>query len=146
MKLCKDCYPDPDTRKAIRSGELKLKPREAKYPGPRCYTHHHEVKRTRKAARHGTYVERTYNLTAQQYEQLYVAQNGTCAICHRATGATRKLSVDHDHACCNGPTSCGSCVRGLLCRPCNDMLGHARDSVEMFYRAIAYLNAEYVTW
>jgi hypothetical protein len=30
-------------------------------------------------------------------------------------------------------------VRGLLCTPCNKMLGHARDNTRMFARAIEYL-------
>jgi hypothetical protein len=30
-------------------------------------------------------------------------------------------------------------VRGLLCRPCNTLLGHARDKVSFFYRTLDYL-------
>jgi hypothetical protein len=41
------------------------------------------------------------------------------------------LSVDHDHKTL--------LVRGLLCRPCNDLLGHARDDPEFFTRAKVYL-------
>ncbi|MGW6260343.1 endonuclease VII domain-containing protein [Streptomyces sp. NPDC055085] len=74
-----------------------------------------------------------------EYEALYRGQNGLCAICERATGKTRRLSVDHDHKCCPGGVSCGWCVRGLLCRPCNDLLGRARDQREFFARAIRYL-------
>lgn len=52
-------------------------------------------------------------------------------MCRRANGRTRRLSVDHDHI--TGQ------VRGLLCRPCNTILGHARDAIRFFERAIDYL-------
>jgi hypothetical protein len=78
-------------------------------------------------------------MTEEMYQALYVAQGGRCAICKWATGKTRRLSVDHDHACCPGKTSCGKCVRGLLCRPCNTLLGRARDAIEFFQNAIEYL-------
>ena len=73
----------------------------------------------------------TYGLEKGEYAQLYLFQGGKCALCRRATGASRKLSVDHDHAT--------GLVRGLLCRPCNTMLGHARDSAMFFLRCIWYL-------
>lgn len=76
-----------------------------------------------------------YGLLAGEYEALYDDQGGRCAICHRATGKSRRLSVDHDHAVGDGRDA----VRGLLCRPCNDVLGHARDDPAFFERAIDYL-------
>jgi hypothetical protein len=131
-KLCKDCV--------VEFSEAdKVPMRPAPYPGPRCATHHREARKGRKEMNHAAYVARTYSITAERYAELYEAQGGTCAICQRATGASRKLSVDHDHKCCNGSTSCGECVRGLLCRPCNDLLGHGRDDIQFFGRAIAYL-------
>lgn len=113
--------------------------RPAPHPGPRCATHWRHVKKSRRANSHGKYIEATYNITAEQYEAIYIAQGSRCAICQRATGATRKLAVDHDHSCCAGPTSCGKCVRSLLCKPCNRMLGHMRDDPEMAERAAEYL-------
>jgi hypothetical protein len=89
------------------------------------------VKRQRKEAAHNAMVQKVYGLGPGDYERLYALQGGTCAICKRATGKTRRLSVDHDH-------KTGK-VRGLLCRPCNSMLGHARDEREMFKRAYMYL-------
>jgi hypothetical protein len=145
-KPCKDCvaeWKETATPEALLLGYEVAVPfsrrRLAPDPGPRCATHWRAEKRRRKAARHGGYVQKTYGLGEHDYGTLYEAQNGTCFICQRANGATRRLSVDHDHKCCNGPTSCGACVRGLLCRPCNDLLGHCRDDWQMLARAIRYL-------
>lgn len=120
-KPCKDC-----------PAESK---RPAPHPGPRCATHHREVVKARRTKAHGAHVEKTYGITTEQYWALHLAQGGVCYICQRATGRARKLSVDHDHACCPGPVSCGRCVRALLCRPCNDLLGHVRDDIDTLRRA-----------
>lgn len=135
MTNCKDCI----------AGGLADSARPAPHPGPRCYTHHQAVKKARKSKAHGNRVLSVYGITPEQYAEIHEAQGGVCFICRRATGATRKLSVDHDHLiadqeCGHDPKSgCPDCVRGLLCRPCNDMLGHARDNGEVFLRAILYL-------
>jgi len=73
-----------------------------------------------------------YGLASGEYDQIKAAQGGKCFICQRATGAARALAVDHDHAT--------GFVRGLLCGVCNKMLGHSRDDIEFFERAIDYLN------
>lgn len=125
---CKDCRAEGRTTE-----------RPAPHPGPRCATHDRKVRKDRKAAAHGRRTEATYGLTLEEYRKLYEAQGRRCAICRRATGATKRLAVDHDHSCCPGPTSCGGCVRGLLCGPCNGMLAHARDDGDLFRRAIRYL-------
>lgn len=73
-----------------------------------------------------------YGLTADEYARVKQHQGGLCALCQRATGARRALSVDHDHKT--------GVVRGCLCNPCNvRVLGHARDEIEFFERAIEYL-------
>lgn len=115
---CKDCK---STTRALTK------------PGPRCATCWRAETTKRKASAHGLYVEKTYGITAEQYDALYKAQGGRCAICRRATGAARRLAVDHNH-------QTGE-VRGLLCKPCNRYgLGmFARDNPEVLDRAAEYL-------
>lgn len=108
-------------------------------PGDRCTTHW-RAKRTRdRAASHARRVKSGFNLQDGEYDSLKEYQDGLCAICRRNKGISRRLAVDHDHKCCPGKTSCGECVRGLLCSPCNSMLAHARDDPAMFLRAQQYL-------
>lgn len=80
-----------------------------------------------------------YGLTPDDYIDLERAQNGLCAICKQPESKKRRLSVDHDHACCPGVNSCGKCIRGLLCSGCNTFLGNAKDSIEILESAIKYL-------
>lgn len=87
-------------------------------------------------------LRKTYNITLAQRQELLDYQGGVCYLCRIAkdTG-NRRLSVDHDHRCCPGDTSCGRCVRGLLCTGCNRhvLAWAARDDVAFFYRGIEYL-------
>lgn len=123
---CKDCPP----------GSKRPSP----YPGPRCATHHREIKKQRKGASRDPYLRRTYNLTEDQYNEILESQGGTCFICGPITGrngSSKNLSVDHDHKCCSGSKSCGKCVRAILCGNCNRyILGHLRDDVDALMRAI----------
>lgn len=117
MKQCKDCEP----------GSKRPTP----YPGPRCATHHRAFKRKQKAANHDRSVQKTYGLAPGEYAEMYERQGGRCAICRRATGKVKRLAVDHSHRT--------GAVRGLLCGPCNQLLGHFRDSPSSLRRAAEYL-------
>jgi len=58
-----------------------------------------------------------------------------CAICHKDIKIdARSTCVDHDHST--------SKIRGILCRKCNLLLGHAEDNIEVLKSAITYLNKE----
>ncbi len=58
---------------------------------------------------------RKHGLTDEDFAAMREQQDGRCADCAESV----KLEVDHDHGCCPGEYSCGSCVRGLVCRACN---------------------------
>lgn len=86
-----------------------------------------------------------YGMSLETYDLLLEAQGGGCAICGSpAIADERRLSVDHDHACCSGALSCGNCTRGLLCPDCNRGLGLFRDNVKFLTAATAYLSRGYI--
>lgn len=121
MTQCKDC---------LAAGLVNDRPI---VKARRCATHHRAFRKTQKAKNHEKMVERGYGLGPGEYEKMYEEQGGHCAICQRATGKTKRLAVDHDHDT--------GLVRGLLCGPCNKMVGYFRNSSEAFLRAAAYLQA-----
>lgn len=96
-----------------------------------CGNCQHKVRKEKSANAHARALEKRYGITREDYWNLYHFQGGVCFICRRATGKTRRLTVDHDHKT--------GLVRGLLCRPCNTFLGHLRDEIEAFGRASEYL-------
>ena len=73
-----------------------------------------------------------YSMTMEQFEELFDAQGGVCAICGKPELVTgRTLAVDHDHI--------SGHVRGLLCSRCNLVLGLIGDSTEILSASIQYL-------
>lgn len=136
VKVCKVCVALPILAPgAVREPGVEYRPkvnRPANHPGPRCATHARDRASEVKARLHGNRVEKIYGITAEEYWRIYEFQDGKCYICHRATGATKRLAVDHDHKTDE--------VRGLLCGPCNQgVLGHLHSSIEALQRAIDYL-------
>lgn len=74
------------------------------------------------------------------YDRMLASQDGRCAACgvHHST-LKRRLQVDHDHTCCPARTSCGKCVRGLLCHKCNTTLGMVDDDPSRLRALINYI-------
>lgn len=97
-----------------------------------------KVKPSSPEVRRGQHLRHRYNITPEQYDEMFSAQEGVCASCGEPP-KTRALDVDHDHACCPGERSCGKCVRGLLCRGCNWTVGVIENG--RFAVAMAYLEA-----
>ena len=79
---------------------------------------------------------RRYGLSPKELHALYLEQGGCCYLCGDPLpkNLTRAV-VEHDHTCCPGPaavasgykTSCGKCVRGISCSPCNQVIASAQD-------------------
>lgn len=122
---CWDCAQLPADERPAKLRRTDQAPRK-----PRCATHARAERRRVRAARHETYVGRTYGLGPGDYERLLELQGGTCAIPRcRANGKRKRLAVDHDH-------DTGE-VRGLLCGPHNyELVGKFADDLR---DALAYL-------
>lgn len=80
-----------------------------------------------------------FGLTVEEYIDLEKSQNSLCKICKQPETLKKRLSVDHDHGCCEGSKSCGKCVRGLLCFRCNAVLGQIKDNEEILQSMLDYL-------
>lgn len=87
------------------------------------------------------YLKYRFSITSAIYEQMLEAQNGGCAVCHKPPPSGGALDVDHDHNCCSGSKTCGKCIRGLLCRDCNTVLGKVNDSVTHLSKMIEYIGS-----
>lgn len=95
----------------------------------RCYPCVLEVNRWQK-----------YKVDQERFEAMLAEQGGGCAICGSPTPRwTGYWHIDHDHACCDRDGSCGKCVRGVLCQPCNVGLGHLGDDPKIVKAALEYL-------
>lgn len=81
-----------------------------------------------------------YGMTIGDYEHMVKLQKGVCAICSKPPAEGEVFHVDHDHSCCDSnKRTCGRCVRGLLCGPCNKGIGMFGDDIEKMKSAIQYL-------
>lgn len=87
--------------------------------------------------------ETRYSISWDQREQMLADQGGRCANpgCRTTQpGGRGEWHMDHDHACCpEKATSCGKCLRGLLCSRCNVVLGYVKDDPDVLRGAAVYL-------
>jgi hypothetical protein len=112
-------------------------PRENADTVQRWRERHPETARERSRQKGAQYRDKyLYGLTPEGRARLLAEQDGCCYLCGEPlqTGAPGMVHVDHDHACCRGVRSCGTCVRGLACEPCNKGIGAFGDDPERMRR------------
>ena len=74
---------------------------------------------------------RKYCLSYIEWEIMWEAQDGKCAICGRNFKTIFSACVDHNHI--TGQ------IRGLLCRSCNYGIGNFKDNPVLLIEASKYL-------
>jgi hypothetical protein len=75
-------------------------------------------------------LNRYYNLTLEEFNQMYELQKGKCYLCEK-TISGKEVKVDHNH-------TTGK-VRKLLCHNCNTSLGLLNEDIKLFEKCIDYL-------
>lgn len=113
--LCAPCY--------------KQTPAQAELNRTRSVAYYHKhpeqiIEKNRKGA-----LAKRYGLSQADYDRMYAAQGGVCAICGKPP-KKKRLSVDHDHR--TGK------VRALLCAGCNGDLA-ILENPQQLAKSIAYL-------
>lgn len=75
-----------------------------------------------------------YGINLEIYNRMFQEQDGCCALCGKHQSEFKlALAVDHCHET--------NKVRSLLCPNCNSGIGNLRDSKEMLFKAIKYLES-----
>lgn len=81
------------------------------------------------------YLKNNYNLSIDDYNQLFNSQDGKCKTCEtHQSELNRPLCVDHNH-------DTGK-VRGLLCNNCNRAFGLLKENVKTLTNLITYKQTE----
>lgn len=76
-----------------------------------------------------------YRMTIEDYQSMLTKQDGKCLICNQH----KRLVVDHNHSCCPNKTTCGNCVRGLICVSCNTLVGYIETHKNLLDSANKYI-------
>lgn len=134
-KLCKQCGESKDESLFYRNYNKKQgKHYVASYcidcSNQRSRDYHNANRQKRIKQNREWQLNKKYNITELQYEQMHQRQDGRCRICN-SKETYKRLAVDHSH-------KTGK-VRGLLCEDCNLGLGKFKDDIALLKIAIQYL-------
>ena len=135
MKTCKTCG---ETKSSIEFSKTGRPKNDGTY-GLRvdcnpCYRRKANLRRAKDLQKYNLWSK--YRLTEEAYRDMVNKFDGACWACGEKHP---RMCVDHDHACCDREGSCGKCVRGLLCDPCNRALGTIGDDANRLQMLINYL-------
>ncbi len=132
IKTCRLCEQEKDDTEFYRFFDRWT---NRSYYSSRCKPCHQEYKRqspTTPRNRKAEKLQLRYGLTYDQWEEMRQAEDFRCMICGISEDEIgKKLDVDHCHD--------SGRVRGVLCNPCNVILGLARDRINLLESAAKYL-------
>jgi hypothetical protein len=119
--LCQSCY--VKHRRSVKKQKASChpdRPHVAKGFCKNCYSNHIKKKLPhwrRSLVWRRASLKYNFGITLEQFNELFAAQNGKCAICQKEFGKEYKNRANVDHCHATGK------VRGLLCFRCNTSVG-----------------------
>lgn len=132
MKYCVKCL----ETKPVEAFNRHAKSKDGRQAWCReCFAAHRRLEKMRDTDKYrAIHLLSNFGITPDEYNAMYQAQDGVCAICQQpeTTAGKTFLAVDHDHKT--------GVIRGLLCGNCNKGLGYLRDDSALLARAINYLD------
>ena len=90
------------------------------------------MKKSKKKQKRKYNYKARYGITVDDYNEMYISQDGKCAICRTDKKLKGYFHVDHCHDTKK--------IRGLLCMRCNSGIGYFKDNILNLEKAIVYLN------
>jgi hypothetical protein len=135
---CKSCNLAAKHARYVANPEAaKERTRRWREENPERYRAHQQLatESGRKAlSNRKSHLKRKYGMTIEDYDRMLEAQGGGCAICGRPPRPDISLHVDHNHETGR--------IRGILCWPCNNLLGDVQDDPVRLYAAAGYLSRD----
>lgn len=136
-QCCKEYMQRPEIKKQYDEYHKKhnAKPETIKYKreySRKYYAIPENRAKLRKAEiRHN--LKRWYGITLEEKRQMWRDQKGICKVtnCNKKLDSANESCVDHNH-------KTGK-VRGLICRNCNFIIGHAHEDIKILEGIIEYL-------
>lgn len=134
MKICKTCLKDKNNDEYSQynnRGKILLRTNCKSCINKKAFEH--RKKDSYKLVKRKRELKKNYNMTIEQYNELFIKQNGQCMGCNKHQSVLKQtLSVDHNH-------NTGQ-IRGLLCYNCNLAIGHALENIRTLENLITYLS------
>ena len=123
-------------KNAARSGGISTYCKVCEKTYSRVKIQKYRRSRQGKRSQANTSLKRRVGFTLDEYDVMFMAQGGVCAICgkpemRKYNGIPTRLCVDHDH-------ETGK-VRQLLCIKCNFVVGLIDEDTDILLKASEYL-------
>jgi hypothetical protein len=130
--VCKTCGEEKDASKFRVKEKRLLKSGVKAYRSCHCSVCDDMHKKRYSNKNPHFWIANRYNISKEEALKWYKESMTFCYICGKEwQEGNEKLCIDHDHNTQE--------IRGILCRHCNHLLGHAFDKVEILESAQQYL-------
>ena len=131
-RVCKTCKEEKELSEFSSKETRLLKSGFKTYLNSHCNTCHNIRNLHYKRKNPSTWIRSRYNVDTETASYWYEQSMTFCHICGKEwEEGQEKLCIDHNHNTQQ--------IRGVLCKQCNYLLGHAYDNPDILESALVYL-------